>query len=117
MDNGKHTYYPIRPEGKAQLDELKKQNPNVDPYELSYVIDHYVKKEAGGYFPTDSLVVTVDKEAVKKSGMLLPLGPDSIPDKMIISLKDAAEKQGGVYRSDVMIYEMLAHANWKGRCT
>ena len=113
VDNGKHTYYPIRPEGKAQLDELKKQNPNVDPYELSYVIDHYVKKEAGGYFPTDSLVVTVDKEAVKKSGMLLPLGPDSIPDKMIISLKDAAEKQGGVYRSDVMIYEMLAHANWK----
>lgn len=113
VDNGKHTYYPIRPEGKAQLDELKKQNPDVDPYEMSYVIDHYVKKDVGGYFPTDSLVITVDKEAVKKSGMLLPLGPDSIPDKMIVSLKDAAQKQGGVYRSDVMIYEMLAHANWK----
>ncbi len=113
VDNGKHTFYPIRPEGKAQLDELKRQNPKVDPYELSYILDHYVKKEEGGYFPTDSVVVTVNKANVIKSGMMLPLGPDSIPDKMVISLKDAAQRQGGVYRSDVMIYEMLAHSDWK----
>ena len=113
VDNGKHSYYPIRPEGKAELDELKKQNPKVDPYELSYILDHYVKKAEGGYFPTDSVVVSVDKQAVIESGMYLPMGKDSIPDKMIISLKDAAQKQGGLYRQDVMIYEMLAHANWK----
>ena len=113
VDNGKHTYYPIRPENKHLLDEEKAKNPNVDPYELSYVLDHYVKKQQGGYFPTDSVVVTIDKKAVAESGMMLPLGPDSIPDKMIISLKDAAQRQGGLYRSDVMIYEMLAHANWK----
>ena len=113
VDNGKHTYYPIRPEGKAELDELKKQNPAVDPYELSYILDHYVKKEQGGYFPTDSVVVKVDKQAVIESGMMLPLGPDSIPDHMVISLKKAAEQNGGLYRQDVMIYEMLAHANWK----
>ena len=113
VDNGKHTYYPIRPEGKAMLDEIKKNNPGVDPYEVSYIIDHYVKKDQGGYFPTDSMVVSIDKEAVRRSGMFLPMGSDSIPDKMIISLKRMADKQGGLYRQDVMIYEMLAHANWK----
>lgn len=113
VDNGKHSYYPIRPEHKAELDELKKQNPKVDPYELSYILDHYVKKAEGGYFPTDSVVVSVNKQAVIESGMYLPLGKDSIPDKMIISLKNAQQKQGGLYRNEVMIYEMLAHADWK----
>ena len=113
VDNGKHTFYPIRPEGKAQLDEIKRQNPDIDPYEVSYIMDHYAKKIEGGYIPTDSMVVNVDKEAVKASGMLLPFGSDSIPDKMVISLKNALQQQGGVYRSDLMIYEMLAHADWK----
>lgn len=113
VDNGKHTYYPIRPEGKAELDELKKKNPKVDPYELSYILDHYVKKEEEGYFPTDSVVVSVNKQAVIESGMYLPEGKDNIPDKMIISLKAKKEQQGGLYRADVMIYEMLAHADWK----
>ena len=113
VDNGKHSYYPIRPEHKAELDELKKQNPKVDPYELSYILDHYVKKAEGGYFPTDSVVVSVNKQAVIESGMYLPMDKDSIPDKMIISLKNAQQKQGGLYRNEVMIYEMLAHADWK----
>ena len=113
VDNGKHAYYPIKPEGKAELDRIKKENPNVDPYEMSYIIDHYAKKERGGYIPTDSVVINVDKEAVKASGMWLPDSLDLIPDKMVISLKGALEKQGGLYRQDLMIYEMLAHADWK----
>ena len=113
VDNGKHAYYPIKPEGKAELDRIKKENPNVDPYEMSYIIDHYAKKERGGYIPTDSVVINVDKEAVKASGMWLPDSIDLIPDKMVISLKGALEKQGGLYRQDLMIYEMLAHADWK----
>ena len=113
VDNGKHAYYPIKPEGKAELDRIKKENPNVDPYEISYIIDHYAKKERGGYIPTDSVVINVDKEAVKASGMWLPDSLDLIPDKMVISLKGALEKQGGLYRQDLMIYEMLAHADWK----
>ena len=113
VDNGKHAYYPIKPEGKAELDRIKKENPNVDPYEMSYIIDHYAKKERGGYIPTDSVVINVDKEAVKASGMWMPDSLDLIPDKMVISLKGALEKQGGLYRQDLMIYEMLAHADWK----
>ena len=113
VDNGKHAYYPIRAEEKVQLDALKKTNPEVDPYELSYILKNYVCKESGGYFPTDSVVVSVNKKAVRESGMYLPFGPDSIPDKMIISLKNVNERQGGLYRADVMVYEMLAHADWK----
>ena len=113
VDNGKHAYYPIRAEEKVQLDDLKKANPEIDPYELSYILKNYVCKESGGYFPTDSVVVSVNKEAVRESGMYLPFGPDSIPDKMIISLKNVNERQGGLYRADVMVYEMLAHADWK----
>ena len=113
VDNGKHAYYPIRAEEKVQLDALKKANPEIDPYELSYILKNYVCKESGGYFPTDSVVVSVNKEAVRESGMYLPFGPDSIPDKMIISLKNVNERQGGLYRADVMVYEMLAHAEWK----
>ena len=113
VDNGKHAYYPIRAEEKVQLDALKKSNPEIDPYELSYILKNYVCKESGGYFPTDSVVVSVNKEAVRESGMYLPFGPDSIPDKMIISLKNVNERQGGLYRADVMVYEMLAHADWK----
>ena len=39
--------------------------------------------------PTASIVVKIDKEAVRRSGMMVPeaLG-DSIPDYMHISLKD-----------------------------
>ena len=113
VDNGKHAYYPIRAEEKVQLDALKQANPEIDPYELSYILKNYVCKESGGYFPTDSVVVSVNKEAVRESGMYLPFGPDSIPDKMIISLKNVNERQGGLYRADVMVYEMLAHADWK----
>ena len=113
VDNGKHAYYPIKPEGREELDRIKEENPNVDPYEMSYIIDHYAKKERGGYIPTDSVVISVNKQAVIESGMFLPLGPENIPDKMVISLRNAYEKQGGLYRSDLMIYEMLAHADWK----
>ena len=51
--------------------------------------------------------MTIDKEAVKKSGMMIP--GDSIPDKMVISLagKDA------LYKSDLMMLEMIANTNWK----
>lgn len=113
VDNGKHSFYRIKPEGKAELDEIKRNHPETDPYDLAYILEHYVMKDAGGYFPTDTVTVKVNKQAVIESGMMLPYGPDSIPDKMVISLQAAQKKSGGLYRSDVMILEMLAHADWK----
>ena len=62
------------------------------------------------FIPTDSLVLTVDKEAVRKSGMWLQ---DSVvgdvPDQMVISLKG----RSSIFKSELMLYEMLAQSNFK----
>ena len=57
--------------------------------------------------PTDSIVIKVDKEAVRRSGMMIP--GDSIPDYMHISLKG----KRALYKSELMMLEMLSEANWE----
>ena len=108
VDNMGHDFFYVHPQ-KAELDKLKAENPSVDPYELSYIIDNFIRNPRIGYFPTDSIVVKVDKEAVLASGMHLPYGPDSIPSHMHISLKG----KRAIAKNDMMVYEMLARANWK----
>ena len=55
------------------------------PFELKYVLDTFVhgRGEDGKFLyntiPTDTLYVTIDKEAVRKSGMMM--ATDSIPDR------------------------------------
>ena len=112
-DNGKHTYFPIHPEGKAELDAFKRAHPNgPDPYDLRYIMDNYVKTK--GYFPTDSVIVHVNKQNIINQGMALPQGKEAIPDHINLSLAWAMRNgQGGLYRKDVMIYEMLARNDWK----
>ena len=56
--------------------------------------------------PTDTLYVKVDKDAVRRSGMMLQ--GDSIPDKMVISL---AGKRA-LYKGDLMMLEIIANSNW-----
>jgi hypothetical protein len=61
--------------------------------------------------PSDTLYVTVDKEAVRRSGMKIPtdsLGNEIIPDQMVISLAG----QGRVSKSFTMMLEMIAQANF-----
>ena len=58
------------------------------------------------FIPTDTVYVTIDKEAVKKSGMMM--AKDSIPDKMVISLKG----KNALYKGDLMMLEMIAQCNW-----
>ena len=79
-----------------------------NPYELSTVIDKWILNDNPDMqiFPTDSLVITVDKEAVRQSGMMI--AADSIPDVMHISLKG----KRAVYKNEMMMYEMLARCNW-----
>ncbi len=79
-----------------------------NPYELSTVIDKWIlnPNKDMQIFPTDSLVITIDKEAVRQSGMMI--AADSIPDVMHISLKG----KRAVYKSEMMMYEMLARCNW-----
>ena len=92
-----------------------------NPYELKNIIDKWIlghseqvrnmKKQMFGdadvaIIPTDSIIMTVDKEAVRKSKMMI--AADSIPSIMHISLKG----KRAVYKSEMMIYEMLARTNW-----
>ena len=102
---------------KAQLDELKKEmeaDPELvkkygysDPYDLRFIIDNFVRNPELSFIPTDSIVVHIDRDAVIRSGMMLPNGPDSIPEHFSIALK----KQR-VTKSEMMVYELLARHNW-----
>ena len=107
VDNMGYDYFVIKPEMRAELDEIKAKNPEVNPYELKYIIDNYVRTKK--VVPTDSVVVPVNKENVIASGMTLPGGPDSIPDYITISWAG----QRGITKSQMMVYEMLARNDWK----
>lgn len=107
VDDGKHGYFPIV-DRKAELDAFKKAHPNgPDPYELTYIMDNYVRTKQ--IFPTDSVVVKVNKQNVINQGITVPAGME-IPDHISLSLKWAGR---GMIRNQVMIYEMLARNDWK----
>jgi len=57
--------------------------------------------------PCDTLHMTIDKQAVRESGMKLM--SDEIPDQMVISL--SGHRYLG--KSDMMMLEMIANCNWK----
>ena len=106
---------PIYPGGIEQVMDYYKDHPDAlrenlgdNPYELSNIIDRWVlsKDTDLQIIPTDSLVITIDKEAVRKSGMMI--AGDSIPDVMHISLKG----RNRIYKSEMMMLEMLARSNW-----
>lgn len=94
---------------KDSPDDLKKAMLGDNPYELKNVIKYWVLNDNKDLqiFPTDSMVITIDKEAVKRSGMMI--AGDSIPDVMHISLKG----KRAVYKSELMMLEMLSQANWE----
>ncbi len=107
---------PVQPGLLEQAIEYYKGNPEQmreilgdNPYELRNIIDKWVLSDNKDLqcIPTDSIVMTIDKEAVRRSGMLIP--GDSIPDVMTISLKG----KRSVYKSEMMMYEMLASCNWE----
>ena len=106
----------VRPGELERAIEILKDDPLAmkeylgdNPYELSNIIDRWIlnDNEELQCFPTDSVVITIDKEAVRRSGMMI--AGDSIPDVMHISLKG----KRAVYKSEMMIYEMLCRTNWE----
>ena len=109
----------IRPEMMKTINEFYKQNPTEaakefgdNPYELKNILRHWVREPKLGQqiIPTDSIVIKLDKEAIKRSGMMIP---DSlhgqIPEYMSISLKGKRM----LYKSELMMLEMLANTNWE----
>jgi hypothetical protein len=109
----------VRPEVMETINNFYRQNPKEaaeqfgdDPYELKNILKYWVRqpKEGLQMIPTDSIVLKLDKEAIRRSGMMIP---DSlhgeIPDYMTLSLKGKRM----LYKSELMMLEMLANANWE----
>ena len=112
---GTNEYVEVVPEAKEQIIELYKEDPEYakahfgeEPFELANILKYWVrsKDKETHIIPTDTVYVTIDKEAVRKSGMMI--ASDSIPDKMIISLKG----KSALYKGDLMMLEMISNANW-----
>ena len=112
---GTNEYVEVQPELKQQILDFYKQSPaeakkafGDDPFEVSNIMRYWVRsKDADMHvIPTDTLYVKIDKEAVKRSGMMM--ASDTIPDKMVISLKG----KRALYKGDLMMLEMIAHADW-----
>jgi hypothetical protein len=112
---GTNEYVQVQPQAKAQVLQFYKDNPaqakaqfGDNPFELKNILKHWVRSKDPNFhiIPTDTVYVTIDKEAVKKSGMMM--AGDTIPDRMVISLKG----KNALYKGDLMMLEMIAQCNW-----
>ena len=108
---GVNDYVEIQPQAKQQLLDFYKQNPaqakaqfGDNPFELENILKYWVRsKDASMHFiPTDTVYVTIDKAAVKRSGMMM--ASDSIPDRMVISLAG----KSALGKGDLMMLEMIS---------
>ena len=113
---GTNEYVSIDPGMKQAVLDFYKENPEQakeqfgdDPFELKNILKYWVRSKNADLhvIPTDVIYMTIDKEAVRKSGMMM--ATDSIPDRMTISLKG----KSALYKGDLMILEMLAQCNWE----
>ena len=113
--SGTNEYVTVEPGAKQQILDFYKQDPEAakkqfgdEPFELKNVLKYWVRSKNPDLhiIPTDTLYVTIDKEAVKKSGMMM--ASDTIPDKMVISLAGKT----ALYKGDLMMLEMIAQCNW-----
>ena len=126
---GTNEYVTVEPALKESVKTLYDTYPEEaakmfgdNPYELKNVLKYWVRNDVSKeqkevmklllgdtdthVIPTDTVYVTIDKEAVKKSGMLM--AADSIPDRMVISLKG----KRALYKGDLMMLELIANCNW-----
>ena len=113
--SGTNDYIQVDPSLKQQVQNFYKEHPaearaqfGDQPFEVKNIMKYWVRTKNSDMhvIPTDTLYLTIDKEAVKKSGMMM--ASDTIPDRMVISL---AGKRA-LYKNDLMMLEMLAQCNW-----
>ena len=109
----------VRPEVKETIDNFYRQNPEEavksfgdNPYELKNILKYWVREAKDGLqmIPTDSIVIKLDKDAIMRSGMMIPEALNGeIPEYMHISLKGKSR----LYKYELMMLEMLANTNWE----
>ena len=114
--SGTNEYVSIDPEMKQAVLDLYAEDPETakkqfgdDPFELKNILKYWVRSKNADLhvIPTDVIYMTIDKDAVRRSGMMM--ATDSIPDRMTISLKGKT----ALYKGDLMILEMLSQCNWE----
>lgn len=114
--SGTNDYIEVRPAMKQQLLDFYREYPKEaraafgdEPFEVKNIMKYWVRSKDNDthVIPTDTLYITIDKEAVRRSGMMM--ASDTIPDRMVISL---AGKRA-IYKNDLMMLEMLAQCNWE----
>ena len=112
---GTNEYVQIDPSLKEEVAKLYETNPEEarknfgeEPFELKNILKYWVRSTNKDLhvIPTDTVYMTIDKEAVRKSGMMM--ASDTIPDRMVISLKG----KSALYKGDLMMLEMIAQCNW-----
>ena len=112
---GTNEYVQVDPSLKSEVEKLYRENPEEakqnfgeKPFELKNILERWVRSKNKDLhvIPTDTVYVTIDKEAVRKSGMMM--AADTIPDQMVISLKG----KNALYKQDLMMLEMIAQCNW-----
>ena len=113
---GTNEYVQVDPSLKSQVLQLYQEQPEEarkmfgdEPFELKNILKYWVRSTNKDFhvIPTDTVYMTIDKEAVRRSGMMLQ--GDSIPDRMVISLKG----KGALYKGDLMMLEMIDQCNWE----
>lgn len=113
--SGTNEYVRVQPELKEQVLQFYKENPEEakqqfgdDPFEVRNVMKYWVRSKNADMhvIPTDTLYLDIDKEAVKRSGMIM--ASDTIPDRMVISLKG----KSALYKGELMMLEIVSQANW-----
>ena len=113
--SGTNEYVEVNPALKQQILDFYKQNPAAaraqfgdNPFEVKNIMKYWVRSKNPDLqvIPTDTLYVTIDKAAVKRSGMMM--ASDTIPDRMVISLAG----KNALYKGDLMMLEMISQCNW-----
>ena len=113
--SGTNEYVTVEPEAKAEVLAFYAENPKAakeqfgeEPFELKNILKYWVRSKDQNMhiIPTDTVYLTIDKEAVRKSGMLM--ASEEIPDRMVITFKG----KRALYKGDLMMLEMIANANW-----
>ena len=84
--------------------------------ELHNVLDYWIRQHH--VIPSDTIWLKIDKDAVLRSGMMIPSQFQGetdeetktlMPDRMVISLTG----KNYLYKNELMLLDMLAHANWE----
>ena len=115
-ETGTNDYVTINPEDKEILLKNNSKEAVDKSFELHNVMDYWIKQHH--MIPTDTIWLKIDKDAVLRSGMMIPEKyrgatdeetKANMPDRMIISLKG----RNGLLKSEIMMLDLIAQCNWE----